>query len=196
MIFEVWNLRKSIKIDPKSMLKRIQKKHRKKPSQKSILASILASKNLPKSSKIAKIRKKRLRKNVVKKEAMEIKPRGRDPPARQAFWDPEGPSNYLSNDQYFSIDLPLVALIIKASPSTLNVSHMLLVCFSPQNPAKKLFKFHKIILKTSKILLKSVKNLLISFPNRSQNGTQILNALRVRPENACCSIFFEFLIIF
>ena len=49
MIFEVWSLRKSIKIDPKSMPKRIQKKASKKSRTKFDFGSILASQNLLKS---------------------------------------------------------------------------------------------------------------------------------------------------
>ena len=75
----------------KSMPKRIRKKHHKKALQISILASVLASQNLPKSTQH---RKKCLRKKAQKKEPWES-PRLN---ARQAFWDPAGPSNHLSND--------------------------------------------------------------------------------------------------
>ena len=53
MVFIDFSGFESPKIRPKSTPKRIRKTHRKKTSQNSILASGLASQNLPKSTRIA-----------------------------------------------------------------------------------------------------------------------------------------------
>ena len=82
----------------KSMPKRTRKIHRQKTSQKSILASVLASQNLPKSTQHRKKSKKIASRKKLQKNSLATY---RDLPqitGRQAFWDPAGPSNHLSND--------------------------------------------------------------------------------------------------
>ena len=98
------------------------KKTSKKILQKSIFPSKLASQNSPKSTKNRKkLQKIGFEKNFVKKgHGAET-----TPPHTKLFGTlPDYPIIFPMISTSLSIDLPLVALIIKASSSTWNASHM------------------------------------------------------------------------
>ena len=148
------------------MPKRNWQKHQKKTSPK----SILASPNLPKSMKSHKISKtnEACFATLCNPRASRRKLTGViafGPPIWLRIW-------------LGLLDLPLVALIIEISPSTWNVSLMLV----PSKPAKKISKNH------SKILPKSIPNL----PKLLQHRIEISNAFQMRPETKFESIFRDF----
>ena len=136
-----------LKYDPKSMPKRARKKHRQKASQKSILATILAPKILPKTSEI-------LPKSDVKRSLFRDAMQLANKPCKVS-----GPRSFATVSLVFqrirsalsvslslclSVDLPLVALILKVSSATCNAyNHRLFPQIHPkffpksfQNPPK------------------------------------------------------------
>ena len=98
MVFNEFSGFDASKIDQKSMPNRIQKKHGKKASQNRFWPPFLAPQILPKSPKNPKKNEKVAFEKNIQKKSYGNTPASAVPTARQAFWDPAGPSNYHSNN--------------------------------------------------------------------------------------------------